>query len=72
MSGSGINWGLPGIDAEGFPSGQLRIQWGQPGNNVGTPAIFAENTWQVGDTVTKMFGNHSVPLRRPVQLGAEQ
>ena len=41
------------MDAERFPSG-FRIQWGRPGNNVGTPAIFAENTYQASDNVTKM------------------
>lgn len=60
VSGSGVNWALPGIDAEGFPAGNFRIQWGQPGNNVGTPAVFAENTYQASDTVTKIFGSHAL------------
>ncbi len=58
VTGSGNDWGIPGVDAEQFPTG-FRIQWGQPGNNVGTPAIFAENTYSMSDSVTKIHGNHA-------------
>jgi hypothetical protein len=57
LTSSGINWGIPGVDAEQFPTG-FRIQWGQMGNNVGTPAIFAENTYQASDDFTKVMGKH--------------
>jgi hypothetical protein len=53
------NWGIPGVDAEQFPTG-FRVQWGQPGNNSGTPAIFAENTYEVSDFVTKVWGSHTL------------
>ena len=59
VTGSGNNWGLPGVDVESFPGSINRIYFGQAGNNVGTPAIFAENTYQASDVMTKVFGSHT-------------
>jgi Carboxypeptidase regulatory-like domain/TonB dependent receptor len=58
ITGSGNNWGLPGVDIESFPT-NFRIQFGQSGNNVGTPAKFAENTYAVYENVTKTVGRHA-------------
>jgi outer membrane receptor protein involved in Fe transport len=58
VTGSGVNWGLPGVDIESFPTG-FRVQFGLGGNDVGTPAIFAENTYSIYDNVTKTFGRHA-------------
>jgi hypothetical protein len=58
VTGSGNNWGLPGVDIESFPT-NFRIQFGQNGNNVGTPAKFAENTYAIYDNVTKIHGQHA-------------
>ncbi len=59
LNSSGVNFGLPGVDAEQFPTG-FRIQWGLSGNDSGTPAIFAENTYEASDFLTKVWGNHTL------------
>ncbi len=59
LASGNTNWGIPGVDAEQFPTG-FRIQWGQSGNNSGTPAIFAENTYEVSDFLTKVVRNHTL------------
>ncbi len=59
LSSAITNWGIPGVDAEQFPTG-FRVQWGQSGNNSGTPAIFAENTYEASDVMTKVFGVHTL------------
>jgi hypothetical protein len=59
LSSAITNWGIPGVDAEQFPTG-FRIQWGQQGNNSGTPAIFAENTYEASDFLTKVWGVHTL------------
>ncbi len=70
ITGSGNNWGLPGVDIESFPTG-FRIQFGQGGNNVGTPAKFAENTYAIYDNVTKTHGVPCLQVWRRLYLGAE-
>ena len=57
-----MNWGIPPIQVEAFPGGigQLQVAgapWGPD-----TPAIFAQNTYEVRDTLIKVLGNHNLRI----------
>jgi hypothetical protein len=55
---AGANWGIPYIQLEGYPFGPIGVAglpWGPT-----TPAILAQNTYEVRDTLSKVWNNHTV------------
>ncbi len=56
---AGVNWGIPHIQLEGYPAiGDLQVAgapWGPD-----TPAILAQNTFEVRDSLNKVIGNHTL------------
>jgi hypothetical protein len=56
-SSSRTNFGLPRIEIETLPF--ARIKFGAPWSET-TPGIFAENTFEVRDTLRKSAGNHGL------------
>jgi hypothetical protein len=52
-----VNFGIPRIEVEGFPFD--RIRFGADRSET-TPAIFAQNTFEVRDTLSKVWGNHGM------------
>jgi Carboxypeptidase regulatory-like domain/TonB dependent receptor len=54
-----VNYGIPfiNIQSSGVPN---NIQYGINGGNDSSPAIFAENTFEIKDQVTHTFGAHSL------------
>ena len=53
------NFGVPRIEVEGLPlPGGERIRFGAERAET-TPGIFAQNTFEVSDTLSKVFGNHA-------------
>lgn len=53
---SGTNFGIPRVEVEGLPF--ARIQFGAPRSET-TPAVFAQNTFEFSNTLSKIFGNHA-------------
>ena len=51
------NFGLPRIEIEGLPIGD-RIRFGVD-RGEGTPGIFAQNIFELSDTLSKTIGNHT-------------
>ncbi len=51
---SGINCGIPQIQVEAYPTGNLQVAGVIQGTD--TPAILAQNTYEVRDTLTKGNG----------------
>ena len=64
---SGTNFGVPEIDVEFYPFS--RIKFG-PTRSETTPALFAQNTYEFRDTVSKIFGNHAAKFG--VEIRKEQ
>ena len=60
-----VNYGIPEVHTEGLPVNQ--IQFGLPR---GTGSFFAQNHYEVRDTVSKTFGAHT--LRIGVEIRREQ
>jgi Carboxypeptidase regulatory-like domain/TonB dependent receptor len=59
-SSSETNFGIPRIEVEGLPlPGGDRIRFGAERAET-TPGIFAQNTFEVSDTLSKVFGNHAM------------
>ena len=61
--GTSVNWGIPYINVQSMPftnNPQFGVNWSQT-----TPAVFAENTYEVRDQVTHTWGAHTL------RLGAE-
>ena len=56
-SSSNTNFGIPRIEIETLPF--ARIKFGAPWSET-TPGIFAENTFEVRDTLRKSAGNHGL------------
>ncbi len=54
---AGTNFGIPQIQVEGYPFGNLQVAGVIQAAT--TPAIFAQNTYEIRDTVTKVLGNHT-------------
>ena len=53
-----VDWAIPRIEVQGFPSGE-RIRYGaQQGDN--TPEIAAENTFAFRDVLSKVIGNKAL------------
>jgi hypothetical protein len=66
---AGRNWGIPTVQVEGYPAIN-RVTAGGPTRSETTPAILAQNTYETRDTLTTIFGNHTVHYG--VQLQWEQ
>jgi hypothetical protein len=59
-AGNLIDWGIPYINVQNMNFDSINdLQWGVAQSNT-TPGIFAENTYEVRDTVTKTFGAHTI------------
>ena len=52
-----VNWGIPRIEVQGFPFG--RVYFGAPWSET-TPGLFAQNTYEFRDTLSKVRGNHGL------------
>jgi Carboxypeptidase regulatory-like domain/TonB dependent receptor len=57
--GDTVNWGIPYINVQSWPvaNPQFGVNWSQT-----TPAVFAENTYELRDMVTHTWGAHTVKL----------
>ncbi|HWG21898.1 MAG TPA: TonB-dependent receptor [Terracidiphilus sp.] len=58
--GATVNWGIPYINVQSMPvsnNPQYGVNWSQT-----TPAVFAENTYEIRDMVTHTWGAHTVRL----------
>jgi outer membrane receptor protein involved in Fe transport len=62
-----VNWGVPRLEVQGFPFG--RIYFGAPWSE-STPGLFAQNTYEFRDIVSKIQGNHG--MKFGVELRREQ
>jgi hypothetical protein len=56
-SSASTNFGIPRIEVEGLPF--ERIRFGADRAET-TPAIFAQTTFEISDTLSKVFGNHAI------------
>jgi hypothetical protein len=60
ISGSStVNWGIPELQIQNIPGVSNNIQIGAPQAST-TPAIFAQNTYEVNDTLSKIVGRHAL------------
>jgi len=64
--GNTVNYGIPYDNVQNYP---FALQYGVYATNT-TPANFAENTYEVRDTVSHTFGTHTI--RAGVELRFEQ
>ncbi len=56
---AGVNWGIPRVQVEAYPGiGTIQVAGAPQGGT--SPAILAQNTYEVRDTVNKIFGNHNL------------
>jgi hypothetical protein len=55
---TGINWGIPRVQVESYPFGDIQVAGAPQGSD--TPAILAQNTYEVRDTLIKVWGKHNV------------
>jgi hypothetical protein len=57
-----VNYGIPYINIQGLSFGAVTdIQFGVNASST-TPEILAQNTYEVRDTVTKVFGSHTIKI----------
>jgi Carboxypeptidase regulatory-like domain len=56
-SNANVNFGIPRLEVEGFTFD--RIRFGAPRSET-TPGIFAENTYNLRDVVSKVLGSHAL------------
>ncbi|MGH9351392.1 MAG: carboxypeptidase regulatory-like domain-containing protein, partial [Terriglobia bacterium] len=62
QASAGTNWGVPRLDVQNLANNTLSdIQFGAPQGNT-TPGIFAENTFEFNDKLSKIAGNHDIEL----------
>ena len=54
-----VNYGIPFINIQGIGVTN-NVQYGINGGNASSPAIFAQNTFEIRDQVTHTFGSHSI------------
>jgi hypothetical protein len=54
--GNTVNYGIPYVNVQDYPAA---VQYGVYATNT-TPANFAENTYEVRDTVSHTFGSHTI------------
>ncbi|HEX5482625.1 MAG TPA: carboxypeptidase regulatory-like domain-containing protein [Terriglobia bacterium] len=67
---SSTNFGVPRLDVQDLLNRTVSdVQFGAPQGNT-TPAVFAENTFEFSDTVSKIAGNHD--LRFGTQIIRDQ
>jgi len=66
-SNQNVNFGIPRIEVEGLPFD--RIRFGADRSET-TPAKFAENTFEVRDTLSKVIGVHA--LKAGIEIRREQ
>jgi hypothetical protein len=64
---STTNWGIPRVQVESYPFGNL--EWGAPQSGA-SPALFAQNTIEGRDTLNWIRGNHA--LKFGVEVRREQ
>ena len=64
---SNVNWGIPRLEVEALPFD--RIRFGAPQSET-TPAIFAQNTFEFRDTLSKVWGRHA--LKAGAEIRKEQ
>ena len=66
-AGNAVNYGLPYINVQGWPGGinnpQYGVNWAQT-----TPAVFAENTYEVNDLLTHTWGAHTLEFGASVRF----
>ncbi|MGI8745482.1 MAG: TonB-dependent receptor domain-containing protein [Bryobacteraceae bacterium] len=65
---SNTNFGIPRLEVEGLPLPD-RIRFGAP-QSESTPGIFAQNTYEFRDSLSKVWGNHV--LKAGVEVRKEQ
>ena len=65
-AGNTVNYGVPYVNVQNYP---FAIQYGVYASTT-TPANFAENTYEVRDTVTHVMGTHN--LRAGIEMRWEQ
>jgi hypothetical protein len=57
-----VNWGIPYINVQNMPFDSINdINFGTSQSST-TPAVFAENTYEARDMVTKTFGSHTLKM----------
>ena len=57
-----VNWGIPYINVQNMPFDSVNdINFG-PSQSSTAPAVFAENTYEARDMVTKTFGSHTLKM----------
>lgn len=54
-----VNWGVPSMDTEGYGFGRIQLSIL---SSPDTPGVFAENTYEFRDTVTKILGSQSLRM----------
>jgi hypothetical protein len=59
---AGTNWGIPHLQVEAYPINDGHIQIGGAPWSPDTPALLAQNTFEVRDTLIKVLGNHTLRL----------
>lgn len=64
--GNTVNYGIPYDNVQNYP---FALQYGVQATNT-TPAAFAENTYEVRDTISHTFGSHTI--RAGAELRFEQ
>ncbi len=62
-----VNWGIPRVEVQGYPIPRLYFGAAQ---GEATPGIFAQNTYEFRDTLSKIIGNHG--LKFGVEVRREQ
>jgi hypothetical protein len=55
-----INWGIPRLQVEAYPFGNMQVAGAPQGGD--TPSVLAQNTYEVRDTLIKVWGNHTIRL----------
>jgi hypothetical protein len=68
-SNSGVNFGIPRVEVEGFLPAGDRLRFGFPWGET-TPGIFAENTYSFKDVFSKIRGVHG--LKAGMEITWEQ
>ncbi|MGB6975670.1 MAG: TonB-dependent receptor [Terracidiphilus sp.] len=64
--GTAVNWGIPYINVQSLPVSndpQYGVNWSST-----TPAVFAENTYEVRDMVTHTWGAHTLRIGAEVRF----
>lgn len=62
QASAGTNWGVPRLDVQNLANSTLSdIQFGAPQASA-TPGIFAENTFEFNDKLSKIAGNHDIEV----------